>query len=108
MERSLHPVLVKEFLRVFYKNMEKTKSQLVITTHESRLLDLKSIRRDEVWFAENSIENGTNLYSLEEFKTRFDQKLDKAYLLGRYGGIPHIKSLLNDDIDDNIECDHYE
>ena len=30
-------VLVKEFLRVFYKNMEKTKSQdLVITTHESR------------------------------------------------------------------------
>ncbi len=108
LERSLHPVLVKEFLRVFYKNMEKTKSQLVITTHESRLLDLKSIRRDEVWFAENSIENGTNLYSLEEFKTRFDQKLDKAYLLGRYGGIPHIKSLLNDDIDDNVECDHYE
>lgn len=101
LERSLHPVLVKEFLRRFYKNMEKTNSQLIITTHESRLLDLDTIRRDEVWFAENSIEEGTTLYSLEEFKTRFDLKLDKAYLLGRYGGIPHIKTLLEED----IECD---
>lgn len=101
LERSLHPVLVKEFLRRFYKNMEKTNSQLIITTHESRLLDLDIIRRDEVWFAENSIEEGTNLYSLEEFKTRFDLKLDKAYLLGRYGGIPQIKTLL----DEEIECD---
>jgi hypothetical protein len=102
LERSLHPVLVKEFLRRFYKNMEKTNSQLIITTHESRLLDLDTIRRDEVWFAENSIEEGTTLYSLEEFKTRFDLKLDKAYLLGRYGGIPHIKTLLEED----IECDN--
>lgn len=101
LERSLHPVLVKEFLRRFYKNMEKTNSQLIITTHESRLLDLDTIRRDEVWFVENSIEEGTTLYSLEEFKTRFDLKLDKAYLLGRYGGIPHIKTLLEED----IECD---
>ncbi|BBA53247.1 hypothetical protein FV113G1_P10480 (plasmid) [Fusobacterium varium] len=102
LERSLHPVLVKEFLRRFYKNMEKTNSQLIITTHESRLLDLDTIRRDEVWFVENSIEEGTILYSLEEFKTRFDLKLDKAYLLGRYGGIPHIKTLLEED----IECDN--
>lgn len=101
LERSLHPVLVKEFLRRFYKNMEKTNSQLIITTHESRLLDLDTIRRDEVWFAENSIERGTNLYSLEEFKTRFDLKLDKAYLLGRYGGIPNIKDFL----EDKTECD---
>lgn len=101
LERSLHPVLVKEFLRRFYKNMEKTNSQLIITTHESRLLDLEAIRRDEVWFAENSIEEGTTLYSLEEFKTRFDLKLDKAYLLGRYGGVPNIKTLLDED----VECD---
>lgn len=100
LERSLHPVLVKEFLKRFYKNMEKTNSQIIITTHESRLLDLEAIRRDEVWFAENSVEDGTNLYSLEEFKTRFDLKLDKAYLLGRYGGIPHIRTLLEEN-----ECD---
>lgn len=100
LERSLHPVLVKEFLKRFYKNMEKTNSQIIITTHESRLLDLEAIRRDEVWFVENSVEDGTNLYSLEEFKTRFDLKLDKAYLLGRYGGIPHIRTLLEEN-----ECD---
>lgn len=102
LERSLHPILVKDFLRRFYKNMEKTNSQLIITTHESRLLDLDTIRRDEVWFAENTTKEGTNLYSLEEFKTRFDLRLDKAYLLGRYGGIPQIKTLFEDD----IECDN--
>lgn len=96
LERSLHPLLSQEILKNFYKNMKETKSQLIITTHESRLLNLKYIRRDEVWFAENSLKEGTKLYSLEEFKTRFDQKLDKAYLIGRYGGIPNIKSLLND------------
>lgn len=102
LERSLHPILVKEFLKRFYKNMEKTNSQIIITTHESRLLDLETIRRDEVWFAENSIEEGTDLYSLEEYKTRFDLKLDKAYLLGRYGGIPQIKKILEEEIESDV------
>lgn len=92
-ERSLHPILAEKFLKLIYQNMRKTKSQLIITTHESRLLDLTKIRRDEVWFAERNEETGTNLYSLEEYQTRFDKKIDKAYLLGRYGGIPNIKGL---------------
>ncbi|MGL5428586.1 MAG: AAA family ATPase, partial [Cetobacterium sp.] len=58
--------------------------------------------RDEIWFLEKDIEKGTKLFSLEEFKTRFDSKIDKAYLLGRYGGIPNIKDMV--DIDD-VECD---
>ena len=27
------------------------------------------------------------IYSLEEYNERFDQKIDKAYLEGRYGGV---------------------
>lgn len=104
LERSLHPVLVDKFLKLFYENMEDRKSQVIIATHESRLLDLNNIRRDEVWFTEKNFEKGTNLYSLEEYQTRFDTKLDKAYLLGRYGGIPHIKGL--EDIDES--CDAHE
>ena len=30
----------------------------------------------------------SDIYSLEEYNTRFDQKIDKAYLEGRYGGVP--------------------
>lgn len=104
LERSLHPVLVDKFLKLFYKNMVNKKSQVIIATHESRLLDLNNIRRDEVWFTERNFEKGTDLYSLEEYQTRFDTKLDKAYLLGRYGGIPNIKGL--EDIDES--CDTHE
>lgn len=104
LERSLHPVLVDKFLKLFYENMENRKSQVIIATHESRLLDLNNIRRDEVWFTEKDLKKGTDLYSLEEYQTRFDTKLDKAYLLGRYGGIPHIKGL--EDVDES--CDAHE
>lgn len=31
----------------------------------------------------------SNIYSLEEeYNERFDKKIDKAYLEGRYGGVP--------------------
>lgn len=101
LERSLHPVLVKAFLDSFYQKLSETNSQLILSTHESRLLDLDRVRRDEIWFLEKDIEKGTKLFSLEEFKTRFDTKIDKAYLLGRYGGIPIIKDIIIEN-----ECDN--
>ena len=67
---------------------DNNRTQLIVTTHESRLLDFKLLRRDEIWFV-NKDENGnSNIYSLEEYNARFDQKIDKAYLEGRYGGVP--------------------
>ncbi len=101
LERSLHPNLVTEFLNILYTNMEKSNSQFIIATHESRLLDLNRMRRDEIWFTKRNIDEGSEIYSLEEYKTRFDTKIDKAYLLGRYGGVPEINKL----IDLETECD---
>ncbi|MGL6064014.1 MAG: AAA family ATPase [Fusobacteriaceae bacterium] len=105
LERSLHPILAKAFLDNFYMKLSKNNSQLILSTHESRLLDLDRIRRDEIWFLEKDIEKGTKLFSLEEFKTRFDAKIDKAYLLGRYGGIPIIRDMIFDN-EHEIECDN--
>ena len=68
-------------------------TQLIVTTHESRLLDLELVRRDEIWFIEKSNCGNSKVYSLEEYNTRFDQKVDKAYLDGRYGGIPIFNKL---------------
>lgn len=93
LERSLHPVLVNKFIDLLYENMENQKSQIIIATHESRLLDLDNIRRDEIWFTERNQNKGTQLYTLDEYNVRFDTKIDKAYLLGRYGGIPNIMGL---------------
>ena len=51
-----------------------------------RLLDL--LRRDEIWFVNKRKSGESDIYSLEEYNARFDQKIDKAYLEGRYGGVP--------------------
>lgn len=88
LDRCLHPSLTYKFVKSFLQLAAKRNVQLIVTTHESRLMDFDLLRRDEIWFV-NKRENGTSdIYSLEEYNTRFDQKVDKAYLDGRYGGVP--------------------
>lgn len=98
-DRSLHPKLARKFLNLFYK-IQDLKSQLIVTTHESSLLDLDLLRRDEIWFAEKNNNGASNLFSLNQFKVRYDSKVEKAYLLGRYGAIPIFKTF------DDIELDN--
>ncbi len=88
-DRSLHPNLTHNFIKSYLN--KKNNGQLIVTTHEDRLLDLDILRRDEIWFVEKQ-ENGTSeLYSLEKFKERFDRDILRAYLDGRYGSIPKFK-----------------
>ena len=92
-DRSLHPMLTKQFFELFYKlNIEDSKTQLIITTHESTLLDLNLVRRDEIFFIEKNEDGASKLFSLNQFKVRYDSKIEKAYLLGRYGAIPIFKT----------------
>jgi AAA15 family ATPase/GTPase len=88
LDRCLHPQLTYKFIETFLEIAKIRNVQLVVTTHESRLLDFELLRRDEVWFVNKNIEGESSIYSLEEYNTRFDQKIDKAYLEGRYGGVP--------------------
>ncbi|MCD6459259.1 hypothetical protein J7L67_01160 [bacterium] len=67
-----------------------TNSQFVATIHDVTLLDLKSFRKDEIWFMEKNNKKESVLYSLEEFKPRFDKEIQKGYLKGRFGAIPII------------------
>lgn len=92
LDRSLHPQLARRFIKDFLKIASIHRRQLIATTHETRLMDLGMVRRDELWFVETSRE-GTKLYSLEDFNERGDRKVDRSYLEGRYGGVPHFRSL---------------
>jgi AAA15 family ATPase/GTPase len=89
LDRSLHPSLSREFIRAFL-DPEST-SQLIVTTHDSTLLDFDLLRRDEIWFVEKDSAGASNVYSLEEFTPRFDKDIEKGYLLGRFGAVPIIK-----------------
>jgi len=93
LDRCLHPCLTYKFIQNFFEYTKNKKIQLIVTTHESRLLDFKLLRRDEIWFVDKDKFGNSNIYSLEEYNTRFDKKIDKAYLEGRYGGVPLFTTL---------------
>jgi len=88
LDRSLHTMLTKEFINYFYKQDYESKAQLIATTHDSNILDLDFLRQDEIWFVDREHDHGSKMYSLDRFKARFDKKIEKDYLLGRYGAIP--------------------
>lgn len=102
-DRSLHPNLTYKFIELFLNFSSNTNSQLIITTHEDRVLDLNLLRRDEIWFAEKNNYGVTKLYSLENYQPRFDKKTCKAYLDGRYGAIPKFKDIDLEIFNDNSE-----
>lgn len=55
-------------------------------------MDLNLVKQDEIWFVERNNKNESTLYSLDTFKERYDKKIEKAYLEGRYGAIPVFSS----------------
>lgn len=86
-DRSMHPLLTRGMIDLYLSHLnDNTDSQLIITTHESNLLDLDLLRSDEVWFVEKNKNGMSSLYSMAEFKPR--EEIRKGYLQGRYGAIP--------------------
>jgi uncharacterized protein len=87
LDRRLHPLLSRLFVKTVI-NYRGKNNQFVFTTHDTNLLDLELLRRDEIWFVEKDRQGSSSLYSLAEFKTRPDLKIEKGYLNGRFGAIP--------------------
>jgi len=91
-ERSLHPLIIKELIKKFSEDTQ-TKGQLIFTTHESHLLDQNIFRQDEIWLTEKNEQGSTELYPLSDFKEHHTIDIRKGYLAGRYGGIPFLGNL---------------
>ena len=87
-DRSLHTKATTEFIRRFLEQTDRNGSQLIATTHDGELLDLDLLRQDEIWFVERDDNHVSHLYPLSRFNARFDSKVKKDYLLGRYGALP--------------------
>ena len=89
--RSLHPSLLKKLVTLIMKT--PTKGQIIFTTHDSHLLDLDIFRPDEIWFVEKNKEGKTKAYTMSDFKPRYDENIEKGYLMGRFGAIPYLGDL---------------
>jgi hypothetical protein len=91
-ERSLHPILIKEIITKLSESLN-AKGQLIFTTHESCLLDQGILRPDEIWFAQKDLEQATQFYPLSDFNIHKTANIENGYLNGRYGGIPFLSNL---------------
>ena len=93
MDAHLHPLLTKHLVSLFNSEEFNPKgAQLIFTSHNTNLLDLDVLRRDQIWFTEKDAQTAaTDLFSLYDFSVRKDAKVEKGYLIGRYGAIPFIK-----------------
>jgi AAA15 family ATPase/GTPase len=90
-ETSLHPILVRELLKLLFSPKHNSKgAQIIFTTHNPLLLDTTLMRRDQIWFTEKTPAGATELYPLTDFQPRKDELVAKGYLAGRYGAIPYI------------------
>lgn len=91
LDASLHPLLVKELLRLVFSPATNPKgAQVVFTTHDPYLLASSTLRRDQVWLTEKDSHGATHVYPLSDYRPRPKESLINGYLAGRYGAVPMI------------------
>lgn len=87
-ESSLHTKLVEFIINMFHKSKN---AQLLYTTHNTHLLNMHRVRRDQICFVNKTNDGCSDLYSLYDYKDfRDTMDLEKAYLQGRFDAIPYI------------------
>ncbi|MEV5704488.1 ATP-binding protein [Actinoallomurus sp. NPDC052274] len=95
LDSSLHPMLAAEVVRIFQDpDANPHGAQLIFTTHDATLLGNavldRPIGRDQIWLIVKNRSGETELYPLTEAKPRKEENIERAYLRGRYGGVPRV------------------
>ena len=90
--RKFHPLLTIKFVSEFLELAEKRNVQLIVTTHESQLMNLKLLRRDEISFVNKNESGYSSIHYLDSYKDRFDKKIITDYLRGTYDAAPCFES----------------
>lgn len=97
---AMHPRVFQLMVKLFNNPISNPQNaQLLITTHDTGLLQDNIMRADQVWFAEK--QNGVSeLFSVQDFYDEEDgvsisPPYEVWYRSGRFGAIPHIKDIEN-------------
>ena len=89
---SLHSDIIEYIFNLFRAG---NKAQLICTTHNTRFLDLKKFRKDQIYFVNKKPDASTDLYSLYDYSDfRDTMDLEKAYLQGRFDAVPFVNDSL--------------
>lgn len=92
LEASLHNDIVEFIIALFHAS---DSAQLIFSTHNTNLLDLKKLRKDQIYFVNKKPDASTDLYSLFDYKDfRETMDAEKGYLQGRFDAVPYIDTSL--------------
>lgn len=93
LERELHPTLVNLILSKFQrKRTNPNGAQIIFTTHNTELLNLELLRKDQIYLVDKQSRTGVSeLYSISDFATRTSDNIHKGYLIGKYGAVPNVE-----------------
>ena len=91
-DRSLHSIMTRRLIEGYLASCSsKSRSQLLMTTHDLLSMNQDIFRRDEMWVTERDREGCSELIALSDYQEiRYDKDIRKSYLQGRLGGIPNI------------------
>ena len=94
LDAKLHPLLTLSIVRLFQnQDINKEGAQLIFSTHDTNILSICNLRRDQIYFVEKNKFGVSDLYSLVEYnkegKIRKDRSFEKDYINGRYGAVPY-------------------
>lgn len=91
---GLHPSLNKFLVKLFNdEDININNAQLLISTHDTCVLDVDNLKREQVWLVNKDDNGNSDLYSIDEFdknKFREGTNFAKHYLDGRFGAVPAI------------------
>ena len=91
-ERSKHPLIVKELISIFINN--NSNSQLIFSTHLPLLLENRN--KSQIVFVEKTDCINSEIYRLEDLKNvRNVENFSLKYVTGKYGAIPRKKKCPN-------------
>lgn len=89
LDRSLHTKLTKYIVSHFIQS--DNRCQLIFTTHDVNLLNLKLFRQEEIWFIDKNLNGESILKPFSDFDVENEEDVLKDYLAGRFGAVPVIK-----------------
>ena len=89
LDLSLHTHAAEKLIRIFCTNaLNPNGAQILTTTHDTNLMEINCLRRDQIWFVDKNHTGSTQIYPLTDFRTRLTDNIEKGYLQSRFGSTP--------------------
>lgn len=89
-DASLHSLMAVFILNLFHAG---DSAQFLFSSHDTNLIDMHTLRRDQILFVQKKEDGSTEVYSLFDYKDfRENMDAENGYLQGRFDAVPILDS----------------